>query len=171
MAALLRRCLRGLDVLCLMAACSHKLPDHPGSLPAWAFCLATPAAKLSIAMVLPGTPTQGADFLLQLEETPAAQGYQDLELTGPAGIQAPETEYFQTEIRERGTNRKPNTLVVLLDEGIARLPVEPECRRRIDRDGLFQSCLGCDRPGNPRSATRWQHHPSLPRVRLPRRPQ
>ena len=60
-----------------------------------------------------------------------------LVLTGPTGVRAADTEFYQREFPGRGTNRKPNDLVVVVDAGVARLQLDPERRTRIDRHGLW----------------------------------
>ena len=74
---------------------------------------------------------------VDLPETPVTQGFQRLVLTGPAGVRAADTEFYQREVRGRGTNQKPNDLVVVMDAGVARLQLDPERRERIDRHGLL----------------------------------
>ena len=60
-----------------------------------------------------------------------------LVLTGPGGVRAADTDYFQREVRGRGLNRRPHDLVVVLETGVARLQLDPERRSRIDRHGLW----------------------------------
>ena len=74
---------------------------------------------------------------VELQETPEARGYRRLVLTGPGGVRAADTDYFQREVRGRGLNRKPHDLVVVLETGVARLQLDPERRSRIDRHGLW----------------------------------
>ena len=74
---------------------------------------------------------------MDLPETPITPGFQRLVLTGPAGVRAADTEFYQREVRGRGTNRKPNDLVVVMDAGVTRLQLDPERRERIDRHGLW----------------------------------
>ena len=74
---------------------------------------------------------------VDLPETPVTQGFQRLVLTGPAGVRAADTEFYQREVRGRGTNQKPNDLVVVMDAGVTRLQLDPERRERIDRHGLW----------------------------------
>ena len=50
----------------------------------------------------------------QFEETPAVRGFRALTLTGPAGVRAADTEFFNKGVRGRGINRKPHDLVVVL---------------------------------------------------------
>ena len=40
-------------------------------------------------------------------------------------------------MRGRGTNRRPNDLIVVMESGVARLQLDPERRTRIDRHGLW----------------------------------
>ena len=76
-----------------------------------------------------------------LPEQAAPKGFQPLYFVGPAGGRACDTEYFQKEVRGRGSSRKPNDLVVKLPTGAARLQLDPDRltgpRNRIDRHGLW----------------------------------
>ena len=54
-----------------------------------------------------------------------------------AGVRAADTEFYQREVRGRGTNRRPHDLVVVMDAGVVRLQLDPERRTRIDRHGLW----------------------------------
>ena len=62
---------------------------------------------------------------VDLPETPVTQGFQRLVLTGPAGVRAADTEFYQQKVRGRGTNRRPNDLVVVVDAGVVRLQLDP----------------------------------------------
>ena len=68
-----------------------------------------------------------------------ARGFRALTLTGPSGVRAADTEFYNRGVRGRGINRKPHDLVVVLDSGVALLQVDQERRGRIDRHGLFYS--------------------------------
>ena len=73
----------------------------------------------------------------RFEETPPVRGFKALTLTGPTGVRAVDTEFYNKGVRGRGINRKPHDLVVVLDTGVARLQVDQERRSRIDRHGLW----------------------------------
>ena len=64
-------------------------------------------------------------------------GFKALTLTGPSGVRAVDTEFYNEGVRGRGINRKPHDLIVVLDTGVARLQVDQERRGRIDRHGLW----------------------------------
>ena len=73
----------------------------------------------------------------QFEETPLVRGFKALPLTGPTGVRAVDTEFYNKGVRGRGINRKPHDLVIVLDSGVARLQVDQERRSRIDRHGIW----------------------------------
>ena len=73
----------------------------------------------------------------EFEETPVVRAFQALTLTGPFGVRAADTEFYNKGVRGRGINRKPHDLVVVLDSGVARLQVDQERRGRIDSHDLW----------------------------------
>ena len=108
----------------------------------------------------------------QFEETPPVRGFKALTLTGPTGVRAVDTEFYNKGVRGRGINRKPHDLVVVLGAGVARLQVDQKRRGRIDRHGLLGSLLpGSWRfhPGGTRSAGKGADDSSLQGCRMPSR--
>ena len=72
-----------------------------------------------------------------LPELQVGGSYEALRLRGPHTRDGVDSEFFQRSVKGRGSERKPNDVVVLLDEQAARL--RPDCDHwpRVDRHGLL----------------------------------
>ena len=69
--------------------------------------------------------------------TPAPAAYAPVTLVGPGSSTPVDTEYFQRQVRGRGTGRRPHDLVLRFPQGAVRMQPDWTHRTRIDRHGLW----------------------------------
>lgn len=72
-----------------------------------------------------------------LPELQVGGTYEKLSLKGPPTREGVDSNFFQRGVKGRGSERKPNDLVVLLNDQAAR--IKPDCDHwsRVDRYGLW----------------------------------
>ena len=75
--------------------------------------------------------------LRHLPVTPAPAVYPTVHLVGPGSSTPVDTEYYQRQVRGRGTGRRPHDLVLRFPQRAVRLQPEWTHRTRIDRHGLW----------------------------------
>ena len=75
--------------------------------------------------------------LRHLPVTPAPAAYATVTLVGPGSSTPVDTEYFQRQVRGRGTGRRPHDLVLRFPQGAVRMQPDWTHRTRIDRHGLW----------------------------------
>ena len=75
--------------------------------------------------------------LRHLPATPAPAVYSAVNLVGPGSSTPVDTEYYQRQVRGRGTGRRPHDLVLRFPQGAVRLQPDWTHRTRIDRHGLW----------------------------------
>ncbi|CAE8678476.1 unnamed protein product, partial [Polarella glacialis] len=72
-----------------------------------------------------------------LPEAPAMSGYVRVEWAGPATGRDTDSEYFSRQVKGRGSQRRQNDLLVIVNQQAARVQVDTSAQwARIDRHGL-----------------------------------
>lgn len=63
--------------------------------------------------------------------------YEKLEIKGPASRSGVESEFYQRQVKGRGSERKPNDVIVFTEGQVSRLKVDCDHWARVDRHGLW----------------------------------
>ena len=103
--------------------------------------------------------------LRHLPVTPAPAAYAPVTLVGPGSSTAVDTEYFQRQVRGRGTGRRPHDLVLRFPQGAVRMQpdwTQSHSHRPTWAVDKTWPHLGCHSPGPTGPPGESRSHSSLP---------